>query len=225
MSMSSDGRTGYGSLVPVSVLMYRDVATAGSVEGLSAGSISLPEVGAQPQGLSEEEVEKLLVDARVEAAAETEERLRSELEISRAEQAAKIQQALALFAIERQDYFARVESAVVHLALAIAAKILHREAQVDPMLVAALVRVAVEKLHDGSRVSVHVANGEAERWRESLANPLNGCTVEIVEDPHMSEGDCVLQTDLGSANFSMDAQLKEVEQGFCDLLAQRPPIK
>jgi flagellar assembly protein FliH len=32
----------------------------------------------------------------------------------------------------------------------------------------------------------------------------------------------VLQTELGSANFSLDAQLKEVEQGFFDLLALRP---
>ena len=34
---------------------------------------------------------------------------------------------------------------MVHLSLAIAAKILHREAQVDRMLVAALVKVALEK--------------------------------------------------------------------------------
>jgi flagellar assembly protein FliH len=37
--------------------------------------------------------------------------------------------------------------------------------------------------------------------------------------------DCVLETSLGSANFSINAQLKEVEQGFFDLLAQRPVIK
>jgi len=163
--------------------------------------------------------------ARIEAAAETEKRLSGEY-IARSDgEAAKILQALALFESERKGYFSRIESEVVHLALAIAAKVLHREAQVDPLLVAALVRVAVDRLHDGSSVSVRVPTAKAEKWRERLANPLNGSTIAIVEDAHLGPDDCILETDVGSANFSIDAQLKEVEQGFFDLLAQRPPVK
>jgi flagellar assembly protein FliH len=142
-----------------------------------------------------------------------------------AREADKIRQAIEVFQAERRDYFSRVESELVQLALAISAKILHREAQVDPMLVAALVRVAIDKLHDGSSVSVRVSPAEAGKWRAFLANPLNGSTIEIVEDAHLGAADCILETELGSANFSIDAQLKEVEQGFFDLLAQRPVIK
>jgi flagellar assembly protein FliH len=58
-----------------------------------------------------------------------------------------------------------------------------------------------------------------------MANPLNGSTIAIVEDPHLGPDDCILETDVGSANFSIEAQLKEVEQGFFDLLAQRPPVR
>ena len=50
----------------------------------------------------------------------------------------KIREALELFDAQLKGYFSRIESEVVHLALAISAKILHREAQVDPFLVAAL---------------------------------------------------------------------------------------
>ena len=124
-----------------------------------------------------------------------------------------------------RNIFPGLKSDVVQLALAIASKILHREAQVDPMLVAALVRVAIDKLHDGSSVSVRVAPAEAAKWRAFLANPLNGSTIEIVEDGHLGAADCILETELGSANFSIEAQMKEVEQGFFDLLAQRPVIK
>jgi len=92
-------------------------------------------------------------------------------------------------------------------------------------LVAALVRVAVDKLHDGSSVSVRVFPEKAAKWREYLANPLNGSVIAIIEDTNLAPDDCILETDLGSANFSIDAQLKEVEQGFFDLLAQRPPTK
>ena len=44
----------------------------------------------------------------------------------------------------------------------------------------------------------------------------------MTEDAQLSDQDCVLETELGTANFGLDAQLKEVEQGFFDLLALRP---
>jgi len=111
---------------------------------------------------------------------------------------------------------------VVKLALGIAAKILHREAQVDPMLLAALARVAVNQLHDGSKVSLRIRPESAAQWREYFRQPQNGTTVEVVEDPNLGPKDCILETDMGSANFNIGGQLKEVEQGFFDLLALRP---
>jgi flagellar assembly protein FliH len=178
-----------------------------------------------PPGRSAQEIDELVRLARAEAVADTEKRLAKDYEARSAGEAAKIRQALELFLVERKDYFSRVESEVVHLALAISAKILYREAQVDPLLVAALVRVAVDKLHDGSTVSVRVSPAQAEKWTEYMANPLNGSSIAIIEDSNLGPEDCILETDLGSANFSIDAQLKEVEQGFFDLLAQRPAVK
>jgi hypothetical protein len=42
---------------------------------------------------------------------------------------------------------------------------------------------------------------------------------DVVEDAELSEHDCLVETELGIANFGLDTQLKEVEQGFFDLLA------
>jgi hypothetical protein len=64
-----------------------------------------------------------------------------------------------------------------------------------------------------------------EKWTAYLANPLNGSSIAVIEDTHLGPDDCILETDLGSANFSIDAQMKEIEQGFFDLLAQRPVVK
>ena len=175
--------------------------------------------------LSVKEIDNLLNAARNEAVTETEKRLGKEYETRLEANAAKIREAVELFKVERKGYFSRVESEVVHLALAIASKVLHREVQVDPMLVAALVRVAVDKLHDGSSVSVRVSSAQAGKWTEYLANPLNGSSIAVIEDTHLGPEDCILETDLGSANFSIDAQMKEIEQGFFDLLAQRPVVK
>jgi flagellar assembly protein FliH len=54
---------------------------------------------------------------------------------------------------------------------------------------------------------------------------MNSSTVTVVEDGNLGPDDCMLETDLGSADFSIDTQLKEVEQGFFDLLAHRPEVK
>ena len=229
MSMSSSGVDSQEIPVPVKSFSYRDMGAPVPLQvNESRHTGAAPEPERAPQvapGVSPLEMKELLSAARVEAVAQTEARLKMEYEARSTGEADKIRQALELFQVERREYFSRVESDVVQLALAISAKILHREAQVDPMLVAALVRVAIDKLHDGSSVSVRVAPAEAGKWRAFLANPLNGSTIEIVEDAHLGVGDCVLETELGSANFSIEAQMKEVEQGFFDLLAQRPVIK
>lgn len=212
---------------PATSFLYRDMSAVngGREARLSDGRAARNLDAPAPSGPSQQEINDLVNRARAEAVAETEVRLNAECQARLDAGNAKMLQALEHFANERDNYFSRVESEVVNLALAIAAKILHREAQVDPLLVAALVRVAMEKLHDCSSVSVRVPPSKVEKWREFLAAPVNGSTIAIIEDSQLGSDDCILETDLGSANFSIDAQLKEVEQGFFDLLAQRPAAK
>jgi flagellar biosynthesis/type III secretory pathway protein FliH len=112
--------------------------------------------------LSKAEADERIKLARAEAALQARQEYEQKLEVARTSIAA----ALRAFETERAEYYARVEAEVVQLALAIAAKILHREAQVDPMLVAALVRMATEKMRDGSSVTVRVGRGNGKRWKE-----------------------------------------------------------
>jgi flagellar assembly protein FliH len=84
------------------------------------------------------------------------------------------------------------------------------------------VRIAVERLREGSSVTVRVGRGKAQRWKEYFAAQSMVARVEVVEGADLSEHDCLLETELGVANFGLDTQLKEVEQGFFDLLALKP---
>jgi len=229
MNTSYRDRSDHSSAIPVSSFAYRDICDASaspSREVLQAEAESARELERRAQErLTEQQVRDLVLKERSEAVAETEKRLAMEYEGKVLAYSASIQRTLDLFVAERKSYFARVESDVVHLALAIAAKILHREAQVDPLLIVTLVRIAVEKLHDGSSVTVRVSPERSDKWRECLAAHICGSNMTLVEDSRLTAGDCILETDLGSSNFSIDSQLREVEQGFCDLLAQRPVIK
>ena len=76
----------------------------------------------------------------------------------------------AQFAAQREGYFQRVESEVVQLALSIARKILHREAQIDPLLLAGIVRVALESLNDGTQVRLR-ANPAGDSLLARLLQP------------------------------------------------------
>src|SRR5208282_6676020 len=59
--------------------------------------------------------------------------------------------ALGEFARDRAQYYQQVETEVVQLTLAIARKILHREAQVDPLLLAGMVRITLEKIESATK--------------------------------------------------------------------------
>ncbi len=135
---------------------------------------------------------------------------------------ARVTRALESFDKSRAEYFAAVEREVVQLALTIARKILHRETQVDPMLVGALVQIALGQLKDGSSVTLNVAPPERVRWQQYFDGLASKLLINVVEDASLQSDDCVLQTELGTANFGIEAQLKEVEQGFFDVLARRP---
>ena len=131
--------------------------------------------------------------------------------------------ALAQFARDRAAYFEKVEPEVVELAIGIARKILHREAQVDPMLLAGIVRVALEQIDGATRVQLHVHPQNAAEWRQFLAARLEPANLpEIIEDPSQPVDQCAIETTMGSTVIGLEIQLKEIEQGFADLLAARP---
>lgn len=132
-------------------------------------------------------------------------------------------QAVREFSRERETYFQRVEAEVVGLAVAIARKILHREAQVDPLLLAGVVRVGIDNVAAGTRVRLRVHPDQIQAWHDFFSQqPDLKLLPELMGDATLGLGRCLLETELGSTDLTLETQLKEIEQGFFDLLAQRP---
>jgi flagellar assembly protein FliH len=214
--------------VPFSSLQYRDMAgpsRAGRPVALDfkdasdSGSNSRRKAEVE---MTEAEFAARIAKERADAAAQAEQKMRHEMEHKVQAARAPIADAVRQFSTQRDEYFAQVEAEVVQLSLSIAAKILHREAQVDPMLVATLVRMAVERMSEESGVQLRVAPANLAAWKSYFAGQPHLAHVQVAADAELSDHDCVLETELGSANFGLDSQLKEVEKGFFDLLALRP---
>jgi len=129
----------------------------------------------------------------------------------------------ASFADSRDGYLHEFEHESVRLALAIAARILRREAHIDPLLLTGAVRVALGQLAESTAVRLRVPEPDAAMWQEAL-RVIPGLTMrpEVVADAEMSLGECRIETELGNADLGLWAQLKEIERGFFDRVGEFP---
>jgi len=131
-------------------------------------------------------------------------------------------EALEEFRRSRDRYLAQVEREVVRLALEIAERILHRQAQMDPLLLSGAVRVALGQLAETTEVRLRVPFEEREMWAEMLRlMPNLPLRPELAVDERMTAGECTIETHLGSVDIGVRAQLAEIERGFFDLLEHR----
>lgn len=143
----------------------------------------------------------------------------AEEKISRERQA--VIQTCERFARERTQYFALVEEEIVRLALAIAAHVLHRETEIDPLILKGSVRVALEKVQGKETAVLRAPEEQVEDWKKILLEAHRE-DVSVVGDSRFQAGECILETSVGRVDLGVKAQLEEIEKGFFDLLQQRP---
>ena len=121
------------------------------------------------------------------------------------------------FTQERERYLQNVEHEVVKLALAVAARILRREAQMDPLLLTGAVRVALGQLSGSTQVRLRVPAAELDLWTEAIALlPNLAVKPVVIAGEGMRLGDCMIETEMGSVDLGIRAQLGEIERGFFD---------
>jgi flagellar assembly protein FliH len=124
------------------------------------------------------------------------------------------------FQSERDRFLHAVEHEVVKLALAVAARILRREAQMDPLLLTGAVRVALGQLADSTEVRLRVPQADLDLWTESMALVPNlAIKPLVVAGEGMRLGDCTIETGLGTVDLGIRSQLAEIERGFFDRAA------
>jgi flagellar assembly protein FliH len=111
----------------------------------------------------------------------------------------------------RGDLIRRTEHEVVELALAIAKKVLLREVTLDRDLMLAMARVALDRLADVSTASIRLHPDDyagVMLGRGPSAVTTHG--VQIVADGSVRRGGCVVQSEVGSVDIGVAAQLDEL---------------
>ncbi len=192
----------------------------GNVDGDNDSEAGSAADGAYPPDWEKRLAEEMRIafdGGRERGREEAREAEREALTSARRQEERRLAGVMESFTSAREVYLRTVEVEVVKLALAAAARILRREAQMDPLLLTGAVRVALGQLSSTTEVKMRVPECDLELWRETIAHlPNLAVKPEVLAGEGFRLGDCVIESSLGSVDLGIRSQLGEIERGFFD---------
>jgi flagellar assembly protein FliH len=124
---------------------------------------------------------------------------------------ARLDSILKLLSRPLEDLDKEIEQQLTLLALTVGKQMVRRELRTDPAQVIAVIRESVGRLPAAARdVRVHLHPEDAAVVREHLSAPTTDRAWNIVEDPAMSRGGCVVRTDTSQIDARLDSRLNAV---------------
>lgn len=114
----------------------------------------------------------------------------------------------------RADLLRRSERELVRLSVSIAERVIRREITLDTNLVAAMAKVAIDRLGDRASASIRLhPNDHAAFMAAANGTPFPG-PVEIVPDAGVTRGGCVVRSDFGQMDLDVSSQLVEISRAL-----------
>ena len=107
-----------------------------------------------------------------------------------------------------------MEIETVRLSLEIAKKIIQREAAIDPDLVAALVSVALKRMHGHHGIEVRVGNYDFAKVCEAMR--IANATIPVKEDGSLERGDFILDSVETHLDGRIASQVEAVGRALFD---------
>jgi flagellar assembly protein FliH len=107
---------------------------------------------------------------------------------------------------------------LVHLAVSVAARVIHREVAVDPDALGGLVQAALSKVQSReiNRVRMHpTLEALVRKVLEQSGAPKN---LVVMPDPSLKPAEVFFETSQGILDASVETQLREIERGLIDKL-------
>lgn len=127
------------------------------------------------------------------------------------QQVADWQRLLSALSQPLHDLDAQVEDELVKLAIAIAQQLVRREIKHDPGQIVAVVREAVKVLPLSSQhITVNLHPEDAELVRSALALDDTTGDWKIHENPVVTQGGCIVETDVSFVDATVESRLAAV---------------
>ncbi len=185
---------------------------------------TMPDVGGTVISRSREEKKKAdnTVELLRQALQESEargyqaglEKAQAESQVSLDALAAKVRQlesVLEFLAKPLADLDGEVEKELLQLALTVGKQLARRELRVDPTQVIGIIRESLSQLPASARdIRVHLHPEDAATVRERLAEPTSQRAWNIVEDPTLTRGGCVIRTEASQIDVKFESRVSAV---------------
>ena len=114
------------------------------------------------------------------------------------------------------DYLGAVEHRVVDLVMMSVRKVLGEFE--DTELTRRLVRQSLHVVRNQPQATIRVCPAQSEPLQQRLNELLAGYNslrmIEVAPDPRLERGDCILETEIGVVDASLETQLKALEQAL-----------
>lgn len=104
----------------------------------------------------------------------------------------------------------RAERELIHLAVAMAQRIVRREMNIDPDLLLVIARVAIDRLGERAAAVVHLHPDDHAVLAKSTVEAA--ATLELVADPDVPRGGCRIQSAFGEVDAGIEAQMRELSR-------------
>jgi flagellar assembly protein FliH len=115
---------------------------------------------------------------------------------------------------ERRAAMREAEVQVARLAIEVASLVLKRQLDTDPATVVSLVRDAIARAGDGEIVTVRVPSSSAGLLASLSGSGNGGLRFHLEEDPALEQGDCIVETSMGTIDERISTQLERVAAAF-----------
>jgi flagellar assembly protein FliH len=118
-----------------------------------------------------------------------------------------------------------LETQVVELALAVAEKVIAREARVDRGVIVNVARSALSEIHDATELRIHVNPEDypllETRWQEMLPRSV-AVHSELLTDELVERGGVVVETRIGYVDSQLKTRINQVVTSFQAVLDGEP---
>lgn len=114
----------------------------------------------------------------------------------------------------RQTMIKETERQIVELALTLARRIVARELSIEPDLVAALAHVALGRLGESSPATIRLNPEDYATVVAHRGEQWEGTLVTIVPDHAVARGGCLVESDFGMIDGTLDAQFDELSRSL-----------
>ena len=145
-----------------------------------------------------------------------------------AEQISNLDKLMATVSGAKAEVYGESQAELFTLLLAMVEKLVYHEVSVNNLVIGKCLNKVLNLVIDKSRVIVHLSSDDFLRIQDSVVdNPNflgNASHVELMEDSSISDGGCLLETDFGEIDATLENSkeklYKIVEQSFLSALAE-----